>query len=94
VYRILEKAAGWQSSVYVGKSGNLRRRIYGNHFMGNRGASILKRKLIRDGLYPDENAVKEYLSDRCLVQSLVVDDYDRAYFEHFAVAILRPRYND
>ncbi len=67
VYRVLEKAAGWQSSVYVGKTGNLRERIYTNHFVGNRRASTLKKKLIRDGLRADEDAVKEYLRHRCLV---------------------------
>lgn len=94
VYRILETGAGWQSSVYVGKSGNLRERTYSNHFMGNRRASTLKRKLILDGLYADENAVKEYLKERCSVQFLIVEEDERAHFEHFAVAILRPRYND
>jgi len=94
VYRILEKAAGWQSSVYVGKSGNLRRRVYSYHFMGDRRVSTLKRKLIKSGLCANEDAVKEYFSERCSVQFLLVDEHERGPLEHFAVAILRPRYND
>ena len=95
VYRIFEKGADWQRSVYVGKTGDLQNRVYGNHLMGNRRASTLKRKLIRYGKCADENDVKEYLKDKCLLQFLVVaDDAERTSFEHFAVAILRPRYND
>jgi excinuclease UvrABC nuclease subunit len=95
VYRIFEKGSDWQSSVYIGKCKNLQNRIYRNHLMGNRRASTLKGKLIEHGDCADENEVKQYFKDKCLVQFLtVLGDAERTYLEHFAVAILRPRYND
>jgi len=95
VYRIFEIDALWQDSVYVGRTSNLQTRIYSDHFMGNRQASTLKRKLIKSGRFADETEVKEYLRDRCLVQFFeLTDDTERKWFEHFAVAVLRPEYND
>ena len=42
VYRIFEKNSTWQSSLYVGKTGNFRSRVYTDHLMGDRQASSLK----------------------------------------------------
>ena len=90
VYRIFETGTDWQDSVYIGKSTNLQNRVYGNHLMGNRRASTLKRKFIESGRYADENAVKHYLREKCSVQFITVDDdAERTSLEHFAVAIVR-----
>ncbi|MCL4295207.1 MAG: GIY-YIG nuclease family protein [Anaerolineae bacterium] len=95
VYRIFESDSDWQSSIYIGTSNNLQNRIYRSHFMGIRQVSTFKRKLIRQGWYADENAVKQYLKARCKVQFVIVaDKISRIAFEHFAVAILKPKYND
>jgi hypothetical protein len=97
VYRVFQKGSDWHSSVYVGETGNLRERIYRNHLMGNLESSTLKRKLIKLGVCHDERDAKRYLRERCLVQLLTDDhfgDEARTSFEHFAVAILRPRIND
>jgi hypothetical protein len=84
VYRIFEKEVT-RSSVYVGKTGNLRARVYQDHFMGNRESSILKKRLIATGRFANENAVKEYLHSNCLVQFIVVtDEKVRTFFEHFS----------
>ena len=95
VYRIFEEGAEWNSSIYIGESANLQRRLYNNHLMGNRKASALKKKLIEKGNLADERAVKQYLKNKCLFQFIKVpDEADRKYFEHFAIAILHPKYND
>lgn len=95
VYRIFEVGANWRQSVYVGKSTNIKTRIYGDHFIGNPRASTLKRKLIDQGRFADEKEVKEYLRRECLVQWIEVeDDLNRTWLEHFAAAILRPGFND
>lgn len=95
VYRIFQEGAEWNSSIYVGESANLWSRLYNNHLMGNRRASSLKRKLIEKGNFADERAVKQYLKDECLFQSIEVPgEAHRKHFEHFAIAILRPEYND
>ncbi len=86
VYRIAESHADWRSSVYVGKTGNLRRRLCDEHLTGNRRSSTLKRKLIHSGTFKDEAAVKQFLMERCVVQYLeVADESERILSEHFAV---------
>jgi hypothetical protein len=95
IYRIFEKGADWQDSVYIGKSFDLQKRIYKNHFMGDRKASSLKRKLIKIAEFADEKAVKQYLKEKCLVQFVLIrDKAERTWFEHFSIAVLKPRIND
>jgi excinuclease UvrABC nuclease subunit len=94
VYRIFETALP-SDTVYIGRTESLRNRIYGSHLMGNRGVSTLKRKLLRDGRYPGESDVKAYMRHDCSVQYAIVPAaVDRLRLEHFAIALLRPWYND
>ncbi len=95
VYRIVESESDEQATMYVGLSSNLQNRIYRSHLMGNRTVSTLKHKLIQNGTYVDEIAVKEYLCAKCSVQFIELEDAaERNLFEHFAIAILRPAFND
>lgn len=95
VYRICERSARSMRTIYVGKSKNLKRRIHGDHLLGDRVASTLKRKLIRDTSCENEADVKQYLKDKCVVQCVEIDDRGaRTGLEHFAVAVLRPAFND
>ena len=95
VYRVFEKGADWQKSIYFGKTGNLQNRVYGDLLMGNLPRHTLKRKLVDLGRFIDKANVKQYLKESCSVQVLAIDnDYERTLFEHFAIAILRPESND
>ena len=94
VYRILEEGADWQSSLYVGRSANLERRIYQMHFRGSSAVSTLRKKLMKRGPCASERAVIQYLRDEASVQFLATEEVEMVFFEHFAVAILRPTYND
>lgn len=95
VYRICERSARATRTIYVGKSKNLKRRIHGDHLIGDRVSSTLKRKLIRETSCESEVDVKQYLKDKCVVQCVEIDDgAARTGFEHFAVAVLRPAFND
>jgi excinuclease UvrABC nuclease subunit len=92
VYQIIDREMN--VTIYVGQSANLYNRIYGNHLMGNRAASTLKRKLI-NSKFEDETMVKDYLIRCCLVQWIEIDDTnERTWFEHFAIALLKPKYNN
>ena len=43
----------------------------------------------------EKAAVKQYLQDECAVQFITVaESTDRAFLEHFVIAILRPEQND
>jgi hypothetical protein len=95
VYRIFESVAGSGATVYVGQTENLRKRVYGSHLMGNTSVSPLKAKLLRSGRYPDAVTVKRYIRNDLSVQYLIVpNDLERKSFEHFAVAVLGPYFND
>ena len=95
VYRVLKTDAHPEETIYVGKTVNLRTRIYRNHLKGKSERSILRKKLIRSGLCKDENSVTEYLFNDCLVQYLEIEDErERSFFEHFLISYQRPMYND
>ncbi|MFQ6009132.1 MAG: hypothetical protein ACE5K8_09310 [Candidatus Zixiibacteriota bacterium] len=69
--------------------------MYSNHLKGNHSSSTFRRKLIESGHFSDEKEVTRYLKSTCQVQFVVIqDDAERTTFEHFALAILRPKYND
>jgi len=94
VYRIFETGLP-HDTVYLGQSDSLRARLYGSHLMGNVSASTLKKKLLRQGRYPDTSAVKGYLRHDCSLQYLIVDAaVERVRLEHFAIAVLKPWFND
>ena len=95
VYRIFETSAVFPATVYVGETENLRNRIYRSHLMGNTTVSTIKKKLVSSGRYADASAVKSYLRHDCSVQFIeVAAERDRMRFEHFAVAMLGPYFND
>jgi len=95
IYRVFELGADWRKSIYVGKTSNLRNRIHGNLLMGDSQAHTLKRKLVASNMFLDDNAVKQYFKERCLLQILqLADENERSLLEHFAIAILKPKYND
>ena len=95
VYRIVEQTKGDSVTIYVGQAKDLRRRIYRNHFHGPYRNSTFRRKLISTGDCENDDLIQEYLADKCYVCYLEIEDErQRNLFEHFAIAVLRPRYND
>ncbi len=94
VYRIFEKEYP-EKAIYIGKSKSLKRRIVGDHYKGDRISSTLKRKLIRGLGLSNEKEVMDYLSNKCSVQFMVMENKQlQTGFEHFAVAVLTPKWND
>lgn len=83
---ILPKAAGvyviWvedtEKALYVGRTRNLKQRLYTNHLMGNKSSARLKKYLVEDNdNYPDiqEYAdAKIYIKNRCCVQYILEED--------------------
>ena len=94
VYRIFEASSDWRKSIYVGKTSNLRDRIYTKLLMGDSQVHTLKRKLIATE-FPDEETAKQYLRSDCQIQYLEIPGgRDRTFFEHFTISVLTPKYND
>lgn len=64
-------------TLYVGRTKNIRRRLYTNHLMGPGTNARLKKYLMEDPErpdIPDIAAAKKYLLDHCEFQYLRVDD--------------------
>ena len=75
VYAITDRRDG--KVLYVGRTKNLRRRLYTNHLMGPATNARLKKYLTEDPERPDIKeleAAKQYLIDRCYFQYIPVAD--------------------
>ena len=75
VYAITDRSNG--KVLYVGRTKNLRRRLYNNHLMGPETNARLKKYLVEDlerPDIPDMNAAKQYLIDCCYFQYTPVAD--------------------
>ena len=97
VYCISERKNDTFERIYVGRSKNLQKRIYRNHLIGSRRNSTLRRKIDKFEKHSDEDSISNYLREQCVTQFIVFDDKDkleRNFFEHFAIAALRPKFND
>lgn len=75
VYAIFDKTTG--ATLYVGRTKNVRRRLYTNHLMGPETNARLKKYLYKDSARPDIPnmvAAKQYLIDNCYFQYIRVDE--------------------
>ena len=75
VYAIFDKTTG--ATLYVGRTKNIRRRLYTNHLMGPETNARLKKYLYKDSDrpdIPDMVAAKQYLIDNCYFQYIRVDE--------------------
>ena len=75
VYAIFDRATG--ATLYVGRTINIRRRLYTNHLMGPEANARLKKYLATDRNrpdIPDMAAAKQYLIDNCYFQYIRVDE--------------------
>ena len=75
VYAIFDQTTG--ATLYVGRTKNIRRRLYTNHLMGPETNARLKKYLWMDPDrpdIPDMAATKRYLIDNCYFQYIRVDE--------------------
>ena len=83
-------------TLYVGRTKNLRQRIYSNHLHGPLSNARLKKYLIEDPNEPSITnlaAAKQYLKDCCYVQFQIIDDLlERGQIEGLLSFLLNVRY--
>lgn len=75
VYAIFDRTTG--ATLYVGRTKNIRRRLYTNHLMGPKTNARLKKYLMEDPNRPEipnMETAKHYLMDNCFFQYIRVDD--------------------
>ncbi len=90
------KSRNSDETLYVGRTKNLRQRIYNNHLHGPVSNARLKKYLIEDSDEPgitDLETAKQYLKDCCYVQFQVIFDLlERGQVEGLLSFLLNVRY--
>jgi hypothetical protein len=96
IYAIFDKNTG--ESLYVGRTKNLRQRLYNNHLMGPRSNARLKKYLVEDESVPDITTMSEaktYLRDNCCFRYIAEPDVRRrGQIEGLLSYLLDVRYID
>lgn len=94
VYAIFNK--GDEQALYVGRTKNIRQRIYNNHLMGPLTNARLKKYLIDDDTLDDikdAESAKKYIIDNCYFQYIAVEDITtRGQIEGLLSYLLDVRY--
>lgn len=94
VYTIFDKDTG--EALYVGRTKNLRQRLYNNHLHGPITNARLKKYLIDDQNKPDisnPSKAKDYLKRQCYFQFVIEEDLmKRGQMEGLLSFLLNVRY--
>ncbi len=89
VYLIITR----KKPYYIGRTVNLRRRIYTNHLMGPPTTSRLKKYLIESGECANKQAAKKFLRKHAVVSWIEVEDMRiRGALEGYFTGVLFPKY--
>lgn len=83
--------------LYVGRTRNLKQRLYTNHLMGNKSSARLKKYLVEDTInHPeidDYTKAKEYIKQNCNFQFILCDDNnERGHIEGLLGYLTQARY--
>jgi len=96
IYRIFDPSDP-VTTIRAGRTNakeGLRERLYRNHLMGNQPGNLCS-QLVRYGVCADRAAAKHHVRSKFVAQVLIVEnDRERAWLEHFMLALLMPRYSD
>ena len=93
VYMISVKNGDTEIPYYVGRSKNLRRRLYNDHLMGPLSNARLKKYLIRFKECNDLREAKKFIKEKCLTRWFLEKDYrKRGAVEGYVVGITFPKY--
>jgi hypothetical protein len=93
VYLITAKIGGIEEAYYVGRSKNLRRRLYTNHLMGPVANARLKRYLISTGECADLKSAKSFIRANCHARWIVETDIrKRGAIEGYVTGVLFPKH--
>jgi len=95
VYSIFDKHNN--ESLYVGRTKDLRRRLYTNHLMGNKSTARLKKYIVEDNdKFPNITSfaeAKQWIKNNCYFKYIeVTDSKDRGHIEGLLGFILNSYY--
>lgn len=82
--------------LYVGRTRNIRQRLYTNHLMGNKSSARLKNYLVNDISLPaiiEYADAKQYMKENCFFQFILVEDNNkRGHIEGLLGFLTEARY--
>lgn len=80
--------------IYVGRTGDLRRRLLGDHKRGNIEGSQFRKALMQHLSLESESEVSKYILANCSFQFISIEDFEKTVrLEHFTTAIIGPILN-
>ena len=77
--------------IYIGISGNIRRRIFGDHLTGDIKASSFRNNLSQHYKLKPEKAITNYIAKNCTFRFMELKK--PKYLEYFAISVLKPKLN-
>ena len=93
VYLITARKSRKEIPYYIGRTKNLRQRIYNNHLMGQFTNARLKKYLVQYNECKDITEAKEFIKNRCMVRWIEEPDFrNRNAIEGYATGLLSPKY--
>jgi hypothetical protein len=93
VYVITAKQGPKEEVYYIGRSKNLRQRLYNNHLMGPLSNARLKKYLIKAGERRNPKDAKDFIKRCCFARWIEESDIKkRGAIEGYATGLLCPRY--
>lgn len=93
VYLISAKKGKQEVPYYIGRTKNLRNRLYRDHLMGRFEGARLKKYLVENGECEDITEAKEFIKKNCRVRWITEEDIrNRGAIEGYATGLLFPKY--
>jgi len=93
VYLITAKSSSAEMPYYVGRSKNLRERLYRHHLMGTMTGARLKKYLVSSGECANPKDAKAFIRSNCWLRWIEQEGYrERAALEGYVTAVLFPRH--
>ena len=93
VYLITARIDGCELAYYVGRSKDLRRRLYTDHLMGPLTSARLKKYLVDTGECAGIAEAKQFLQETCLARWIEeVDIRKRGAIEGYVTGLLFPKH--
>jgi GIY-YIG catalytic domain. len=93
VYTIYTTESGPTAPYYIGRTKNLRQRLYNNHLIGPLNNARLKKYLIEAQECVDLPASKTFIRANCHARWIAISDMrERFLAECFLAAVLQPKF--
>lgn len=93
VYLISVGEAESEEPYYIGRTKNLRQRLYNNHLMGPLTNARLKKYLINSGECKDKSDAKNFIRKNCRVRWIFENDIrKRGAIEGYVTGMVFPKY--